>query len=599
MQYCYFDSVKNMNPGRGDKYRCAILMSDYIYNMYKGTDHEHIFATGPEEGFDSLEDLRDYMIKQIQFNPVCVDGMPYLANSYAIENNQIINYIKTFNGRYEEYNEDMAYTYPAVGDTAVGYNYLSQNGGNVPRASNSFFGSYNPLQNSVIAGSALWPSTWTGHDINFTHKVVIHPEKLVVKESDYDTTGTFNWRNLDNDHDDYYRICYLQVYIYRVAVGQKWHFECSISNAIFNIGWIISLLNNKEVEVIKPKDPYGPPDNDNGGHGNNDPTDDPIDFPDLPPVDISAAGAVHIYKMTGAQMAQFCSDIRSVDWGQAILNLWQRPIQAVVGCYTVGYPITSSAATNIKVLGLNVGSSTGQPCPQFQEWDVGTYTINRQNFGDNFTCYSPYMKISIYLPYIGLRQLDTDEVMGKTIHVHYTFDNTCGQCVACIKVGDTVKYSFTGNAAAQIPLSQEGWGQNYIAALTVAAGAISGGVAGFMGGGGALGVAGGALKGGVEAAGGSVGSIIEQSKPSVEKCGAVSGAAGLMGIKACYLLFEWPASVTPTNFLQVAGQPSAQGISLGALSGYNIIESCHLHGIAATGPELDEIESLLKGGCVF
>jgi hypothetical protein len=287
--------------------------------------------------------------------------------------------------------------------------------------------------------------------------------------------------------------------------------------------------------------------------------------------------------------------------GEAILKWFQNPIQGIVSCYVLPYPVKASGQADpggITVLGLTTGVG-GYKADQWTEYDMGSVNVDF-GFGNTFLDYSPWTKVSIYLPFIGIRQLNTDEVVGKRVGVHYQFDNVSGSCIAFVKVGNAVRYSFAGSCACGIPLAQSNWGQFYIAAATTAAGALSGAVGGtaaaFAEGKSMADIAGAGIGGAVQG-GGNLGGI--NAKPTISRSGAISGAGAELGVPYPYLIIERPDKAKVSNPAPVTGLTCGRTLSLGSLSGYNIIEHVHLSGIAATGPELEEIERLLYEGVMF
>ena len=166
-----------------------------------------------------------------------------------------------------------------------------------------------------------------------------------------------------------------------------------------------------------------------------------------------------------------------------------------------------------------------------------------------------------------------------------------------------MRYTFSGSCAVGVPISQSNWGQTYMAAATIAAGAVSGGIgaaAGAMGSATSVGaVAGQAALGAGQGAATASGLGAAIGKPSVSRSGSISGAASALGVPYPYMIIERPEKAPAANPAPVTGLVSGRTLPLGSLSGYNIIEHVHLHGIAATGEELQEIERLLYEGVVF
>lgn len=606
MRYFFYEYIKNLdNPtgARGEKYKCSTFMHDNLYNTCPKNGTPLMYSRSPEEGYTSLEDCQSRIWQVLQFNPVVVDGMDWLMNSDALLDpvDACLTYLKTANGQYEEYNYNQAYVLPTVGGTAMGYNSLEPTqAGTRKRAANSFWGSTTIGTGNNVACNAIESITVPNHSFHINHWFLAFPEKLVEPSGD-GKTGTLDFTTLVNDHDDNYWLCMVVMTIFKDATTGRWHYTIELDGLSYNMSNALNRMQGKDVEYYDPENPYRQPDQDPGGH-NEDPDDDPIDFPPLPDIDISDTGAVNIYRMTKASLQNLFGSIRSIDPGTAVLNWWKNPIEGILGIFAVGYPINMGAGEQCKMLGWNLQDVVGSRCPHFQYLTVGSKYVNRKQHNDSFLSYDPYCKVSIHLPFIGIRALDADEVMNHTITVKYMCDNTCGNVTAFIKIGNSVKYEFSGNAASQVPLCQENWGQTFIAGITAAAGAGMG-AAGAVGSlashtGGALTAGAGIGLGALQGAGG-VGNVMSLTKTRVERSGSLSGSAGLMGVKDCYLIFEDVVPLDPDFYTEVAGKPCGQGVNMGALSGYNIIETTHLHGIPATASELDEIETLLHEGVIF
>ena len=90
-----------------------------------------------------------------------------------------------------------------------------------------------------------------------------------------------------------------------------------------------------------------------------------------------------------------------------------------------------------------------------------------------------------------------------------------------------------------------------------------------------------------------------QLKPEVQRSGSVSGSSGFVAGQKPYIVRTNPRSAIPANQNKFHGYPSFVTVNLGQISGYNEVYSIHLENIPATGAELDEIESILKGGAIF
>ena len=385
--------------------------------------------------------------------------------------------------------------------------------------------------------------------------------------------------------------------------NNRYYYEIYLRSFDYAQAWTdaVDTLNGAELgHVYNPDNPYDnkQDEGNEGGDGPYDNESDPVDVPEVPSIDITALGGLNLYKLTAADMAALFSYLGSNDPGNAIVKWFTNPIQAISACYMLPYPVTVGAGKEITVLGAHTGI-TAFSAGQWTEWNLGAVKIN-QGFGDCFLDYSNFTRVSIFLPFIGVRQLNADDVIGSTIGIKYQFDNISGACSAYITVNGSVRYTFSGSCAVGIPISQSNWGQTYMAAATAAAGALAGGfgaAAGAIGEGAGVGeaVAAGAM--GAVKGGGGLSAF--SAKPTISRSGAVCGAGAAIGLNKPVMFIERPDKAKIEDPKNVIGITSGRTLSLGSLSGYNAIEHVHLHGISATGPELDEIEKLLYQGVIF
>ena len=278
-------------------------------------------------------------------------------------------------------------------------------------------------------------------------------------------------------------------------------------------------------------------------------------------------------------------------WGSLDLNNFKRlftdPMQCVIGLGVV--PLTLTGTPTAVYLGnIDTGLTMPKVTDEIYEVNFGNITI-KEKWGC-YLDYAPYTKISIFLPFIGYQELNTDDVMGKTLLLKYQIDILTGSCIA--KISDLTKtnsvlYQFSGQCLRQLPVNgtsldsiiSSGIG---IAATIGTALATEGATAPFVV--------------------GAVSSVATQAistKQQVQRSGSISGPAGLMGQYKPYIVRSTPKQVIPGYQNKFIGYPAFINKNLGTLSGYNEISSVHLEGIPATGNELAEIESLLKGGVIF
>lgn len=334
-----------------------------------------------------------------------------------------------------------------------------------------------------------------------------------------------------------------------------------------------------------------------GGGGDFDGSSDDIPVPSLPSVSANDTGFVGIFTPTLAQLKNLAnymwSDLFSLD---SFKKIFADPMDCILGLSILPVTVPYTSAKEVKVGNISTGVSMNVANTQYVSVNCGSLAINE--FWGAFLDYAPHTKIEIYLPYIGVRPLDTDEIMGKTIQVIYHVDILTGAATAFIMSGDAVLYTFVGACASQIPVSGQDFRGMYQAIISVAASAVA--VAATAGAAAPVTAAGaaGAATANTGAVALSAGSNMANMKPSVEHSGSVSGSGGLLAIQYPYLIAKRPNQCLPANQNKFTGYPSYITETLGNLSGFT--EVCYINpsGITGTDAEISEIVEKLKRGVI-
>ena len=320
---------------------------------------------------------------------------------------------------------------------------------------------------------------------------------------------------------------------------------------------------------------------------------DPTDIPDLPSLSGVATGFITMYNPTSGQLSSLGQFLWS---GMFDLDTYKKlfadPMQGIIGLGIVPVVPNFAGSRNIMFGNVDTGVNCSYLSSQYAKKDCGA--VNIQKYVGSFMDYSPYVKISLFLPYIGFVNLGTDDIMGGSINVTYNVDVLTGDCVAFIKHNTKgVLYAYHGNCLTNVPVS----GQNYANALKNYYESVAGVIPATTNGatGGPAGAIGGAIAGTLQ----SASNVILNSKPTFQRSGNIGGSAGIMGIQKPFIVIERPNISVPNNVQHYAGQTSNITMNLGACTGLTIVDSVHLNGISATSQELKEIESLLKVGVIL
>ena len=322
------------------------------------------------------------------------------------------------------------------------------------------------------------------------------------------------------------------------------------------------------------------------------PTPSTTETPEVPSISGgggSATGLANLYNPTLAQVKQFSRWL----WGSDGLDLdqlkklLQDPMQAIIGLHVMYATPTTGANRDIQVGYINSGVSSKIVTEQYTEIDCGTVTIN-EYFGDARD-YSPYTQVYCYLPFIGIVELNADDVVNSTLGIKYKIDVLTGCCLAQLTVKkyglDAVLYTYTGNCAVQMPITSG----NYLSTVSSLLGAVVSGAAAVATGGAlapvAIGAAANAMGGGARA--------------SVAMSGSLGSNAGAMGIRKPYLIIKRVESADANGYNEFYGYPTNKRVNLSQLTGYVRVKEINLSGTNATEDEQNEIVTLLKEGVIL
>lgn len=303
----------------------------------------------------------------------------------------------------------------------------------------------------------------------------------------------------------------------------------------------------------------------------------------------SATGLANLYNPTLAQLKQFSRWL----WGSDGLNLdqlkklLQDPMQAIIGLHVMYATPTTGADRDIQVGYINSGVTSKIVTEQYTEIDCGTVTIN-EYFGDARD-YSPYTQVYCYLPFIGIVELNADDVVNSTLGIKYKIDVLTGCCLAQLTVKkyglDAVLYTYTGNCAVQMPITSG----NYLSTVSSLLGVVvSAGTAALTGG--ALAPV------AIEAA---TNAVAGGAKASVAMSGSLGSNAGAMGIRKPYLIIKRIESADANGYNEFYGYPTNKRVNLSQLTGYVRVKDINLSGTNATEDEQNEIVTLLKEGVIL
>lgn len=315
----------------------------------------------------------------------------------------------------------------------------------------------------------------------------------------------------------------------------------------------------------------------------------PIPIPPLPTT-VNSSKLFTVYNPSSSALDQLGGYLWDNDLIDILRKIWQNPLDGIISLIQVYCTPTTSGSHNIILGYLDSGVSAPVVSNQFVTIDCGSITVPERN--KNCTDYVPYTSMELYLPFIGIVEIDTNEFMGGTINIKYKVDVYTGTCLAevkCTRTSDMVNgailYTYSGNCSQQLPLTS-GDARGVLSTLVSAAGA---GIS--IASGGSFGVMAGARM---------ISANIGREMLHVSHSGNLSANAGIMGQKKPYLIINRDRPYNANSYNKFYGYPCNKTVYLINYFGlgYVRVKACRLR-TKATQSEKDEILELLKEGVIL
>lgn len=291
-------------------------------------------------------------------------------------------------------------------------------------------------------------------------------------------------------------------------------------------------------------------------------------------------------------------------WTTSIWDKWNnknfQPINGVISIHRVPAMPAHGGAAPVTLCGQTYNDVLMSPVTTGTVVTMGTFSCQLPEYSASFLDYSPYTKMTLFLPFCGSVKIDTNVCMGGGLTVTYRCDTVSGNVIVFIeytdRFGNTSLYdTVTGNAICPIPLYADNGGgiiSSILPTLTGGAMMIGGGMTGNIP----------AVIGGAGMAGSAA---INAERKDVHHVGSISHSVAAMGNMTIFLQIEYPQDIINENDADIRGIPAEVGGTVGAAvwdgggqqnSGYCQYSSVDLSGVDCTAEEAAEIERLLKEG---
>ena len=301
-------------------------------------------------------------------------------------------------------------------------------------------------------------------------------------------------------------------------------------------------------------------------------------------------------KMTQLANKIFTTDDTEIEaLVKGIGTMFSKPIDAIINISYYPFSLgdyTTKTNTRMYIGGWDSGINADKITSVTKRVVIGSFPFLRthNDYRDFYT-----QSCQIYLPYIGLKQLDIKRFMGKTLRVEYAFDLYTNQCTALLLADDILVDYYNGTIGISIPLTATNYSEyaSSVVSLTLAGAGIVGSA--IATGGGSIGL--GATLG-IASTGflPQVANTFNVNNYRESKGGLTSYISGFMP-QYVYLLFEELEAIDNWNDINnLRGTPSNVVAPISSFSGFLSVSDVNLVCSNATASEKDKIRALLDSG---
>ena len=319
------------------------------------------------------------------------------------------------------------------------------------------------------------------------------------------------------------------------------------------------------------------------------PTVKPQGEPDIPSINIISGTGITLSSPTSDEIKQLNKFLWSKSFYDNILKIQQDPLQAVLGLYITDCPIPTSGRNEIVCGNVDTGISANAILQSFMVIDCGEITVEEE-YG-SYLDYSPFKQAQLYLPHIGFVDIDNDIIQNNTIHIKYHVSLIDGQalCYVSIKKNrypsfNEVYKTYPCSVYSQVPMSA----YDVSAKMQSFINTVTSSVLSFANSGSA-----GAL---TSAVGGAVSTAMTKNK--VEKSGALTDMAGLMGMKRpCLILYTTPAYM-PSSYTDDVGSLIGTSDTIANVGGLCKIINPRIN-FSCPKFVSDKLETMLSNGVIW
>lgn len=313
-----------------------------------------------------------------------------------------------------------------------------------------------------------------------------------------------------------------------------------------------------------------------GGDGYSDITDN-----DLPSINGHSI-LTQTYAISPTRLKQLGNVLWNGSFIQNIELVNNNPIENIVSVKMFPFLISGSADEIIQLGNVDTGVN-GKPVPDSYSYkhNVGNIKVSKKY--NNFLDYAPFTKVTLFLPFVGFKELPTDEVMDRTLNISYIIDIVTGTCKVIISVilsGNKVPIvSFDGSIGIDIPISSSNRASVEASYITSALGTTSQMMSGNPI---------GTIEQGLNGA---------MAMYHTNTVGNPNPSCSIYECLDAFLIYDRPTYQELKQFNHTKGRMCMLSKTIGNLNGFTVCDSnIDLNGINCSETEKEELQSIMSNG---
>lgn len=380
-----------------------------------------------------------------------------------------------------------------------------------------------------------------------------------------------------------------------VATLKEWKKICSGSGMPWSRN-LDDVTKPGDEDLNKPVTPGQPDDPTDPGGGDGDNISDDIPLPD-----------VEFFPNNNAYNRYWIksSDLTNLqDWifGETFLNdirrLWNDPAEYLINISFYPFNGLIHDPANVVTSAISIGNLTSDISANMMlngysaKFNGGSLKITE--YYGSYLDYAPYTSAEIYIPYIGYRQLNINDIMNKTLELIYAVDWDTNQLTATIMADSHPLTVFSGSFGIKLALS--GTNANQVAE-TISRGVFSTLTStGYAIANGAMGNVSGAVSEGMNAGNSALNTALDV-QVSPRQFGHPTPATGLYNTQIPHLIIHRPIKAEPSKYISMHGYSAGYSGKVSEFSGFLKCSAVDLKADETlSAQEQQEITNLLLGG---